>query len=98
MSENCGIVSSSVGLPADKKVGYIRIATFNKKTADLFTQQLNELKQAGVNALVLDVRNNGGGYFPSGVQVCSHAQMMHVSRTLSTRLIPGEDCRLQRAC
>ena len=69
LSERCGTVSSSVGFPADRKVGYIRISTFNKKTGDLFTQQLNDLKQAGVNAFVLDIRNNGGGYFAAGVQV-----------------------------
>ena len=75
VSQSCGAVSSNVGFPADKKVGYIRIATFNKKTGDLFMQQLNDLKQAGVNAFVLDIRNNGGGYFPAGVQVCA----MHVT-------------------
>lgn len=65
------MVSSSVGLQAGRNVGYIRISTFNKKTGALFTQQLNDLKQAGVDAFVLDVRNNGGGYFPAGVQVRS---------------------------
>lgn len=64
------MISGSVGFPVGKEVGYIRISTFNKRTGELFTEQLNELKQAGVNAFVLDIRNNGGGYFPAGVQVC----------------------------
>jgi carboxyl-terminal processing protease len=74
VSEKCGMVSSKVGFPEGKTVGYIKISTFNKKTGDLFTQQLNDLKQEGVDAFVLDIRNNGGGYFPAGVQACSNAQ------------------------
>lgn len=94
VSENCGMVSRSVGLPVPAQVGYIRISTFNKKTGELFTQQLKELKQAGANAFVLDVRNNGGGYFPAGVQVRPHT---HVALRVNTCSIRGVECRLRRA-
>lgn len=30
---------------------------------------LGELKQKGAEAFILDVRNNGGGLFPAGVEI-----------------------------
>lgn len=42
-------------------IGYIRITTFNAKTADQFTAALAELTEAQVKALIIDVRQNGGG-------------------------------------
>jgi hypothetical protein len=104
VSESCGTVSSSVGLKADRKVGYIRISTFNKKTAELFSQQLNDLRQAGADAFVLDIRNNGGGYFPAGVQVCNYTVYcetccMRITEQCGTHvLMAGVQCRLRRAC
>eukprot|EP00892_Ulva_mutabilis_P011902 jgi/Ulvmu1/9084/UM005_0179.1 len=68
-SSACGPVSAAVGAPAGADVGYIRISTFNRRTAELFEEQLQALRAGGVSAFVLDLRNNGGGYFPAGVQV-----------------------------
>ena len=51
------------------KLGYIRIATFSKATAEKVQDALTTLKAAGAERLVLDVRNNGGGLFPAGVEV-----------------------------
>lgn len=51
------------------KLGYIRIATFSKQTVEKFEDALTTLKDAKVDRIVLDVRNNGGGLFPAGVQV-----------------------------
>lgn len=68
-SESCGRASASIGASPGASVGYIRISTFNKQTAGAFLERLQELKQQGVSNIVLDLRNNGGGYFPGGVQV-----------------------------
>lgn len=70
-SAACGPVSAAVGAPAGADVGYIRISTFNRRTAELFEEALRALRAGGASAVVLDLRNNGGGYFPAGVQVAA---------------------------
>lgn len=42
-------------------VGYIKITSFNGKTAEQFADHLNTLNEAGVKSLIIDVRQNGGG-------------------------------------
>lgn len=42
-------------------VGYIHISSFNSKTSEQFSRALNMLIADGVKALVIDVRQNGGG-------------------------------------
>ncbi|MDE7193082.1 MAG: PDZ domain-containing protein [Oscillospiraceae bacterium] len=46
-------------------VGYIRITSFNGKTAEQFAEHLNTLTEADVKALIIDVRQNGGGLVSS---------------------------------
>lgn len=68
-SAACGPVAAAVGAPPGADMAYLRISTFNRRTVDLFEEQLRALRAAGASAVVLDLRNNGGGYFPAGVQV-----------------------------
>lgn len=42
-------------------IGYIRITTFDEKTAADFKTNLNALKSKGIKALVIDLRDNPGG-------------------------------------
>ena len=42
-------------------VGYINISSFNGKTAEQFAEHLNTLTEAEVKALIIDIRQNGGG-------------------------------------
>jgi carboxyl-terminal processing protease len=51
------------------KVGYIRIVQFNEPTADEFAKTLDSLQKQGMQALVLDLRNNPGGLLNSAVDV-----------------------------
>jgi carboxyl-terminal processing protease len=51
------------------KVGYVRIVQFNEPTADEFSKMLDTLGQQGMQALVLDLRNNPGGLLNSAVDV-----------------------------
>lgn len=51
------------------KVGYVRIVQFNEPTADEFGKALDELQKQGMQALVLDLRNNPGGLLNSAVDV-----------------------------
>ena len=53
------------------KIGYIRLVQFNEPTADELTKALDELQKQGMQALVLDLRNNPGGLLNSAVDVCA---------------------------
>ncbi|KAL3153523.1 hypothetical protein ABBQ38_011854 [Trebouxia sp. C0009 RCD-2024] len=66
----CGSASSAVG-PADAsgKLAYVRVATFNKQTTESAKAALRQLKADGATRYVLDIRNNGGGLFPAGVEL-----------------------------
>ena len=45
----------------EDNIGYIRITTFDEKTAGEFKIQLEELQAKGIKGLVLDLRDNPGG-------------------------------------
>ena len=51
------------------KVGYVRIVQFNEPTAEEFGKTLDSLQKQGMQALVLDLRNNPGGLLNSAVDV-----------------------------
>ena len=56
-------------LLANTKIGYIRIAMFNENTGDDFAKKYAELEKQGMQALVLDLRENPGGILNAGVDV-----------------------------
>lgn len=45
----------------NNSIGYIRITSFNAKTSEQFSNMLNTLLNNGAKALIIDVRQNGGG-------------------------------------
>jgi carboxyl-terminal processing protease len=53
------------------KIGYVRLIQFNEPTADELEKALDELQKQGMQALVLDLRNNPGGLLNSAVDVCA---------------------------
>jgi carboxyl-terminal processing protease len=53
------------------KIGYIRLVQFNEPTADELSKALDELQKQGMQAFVLDLRNNPGGLLNSAVDVCT---------------------------
>ena len=53
------------------EIGYIRLIQFNEPTADDLSKALDELQKQGMQALVLDLRNNPGGLLNSAVDVCA---------------------------
>ncbi len=55
---------------ADKKIGYIRIASFSRDTARDVKRALEKLQTQKVHGLVLDLRNNPGGLLTSAVDIC----------------------------
>ena len=53
------------------KVGYVRLVQFNEPTADELSKALDDLQKKGMQALILDLRNNPGGLLNSAVDVCA---------------------------
>jgi len=43
------------------KVGYIKINNFSATTMDEYHKAFNELKERGINQLIIDLKGNGGG-------------------------------------
>ncbi len=52
-------------------VAYIKIRRFGLKTAEEFRKALKELQKRGASSLVVDLRENGGGYLHSAIQLAS---------------------------
>lgn len=53
-----------------ENVGYVSITTFaNQRVTDQLREHLARLQAEGVSALILDLRNNGGGLLTQGIQV-----------------------------
>ena len=52
------------------RIGYVRLIQFNEPTAEELSQALDELQKGGMQALILDLRNNPGGLLTSAVDVC----------------------------
>ncbi|MDQ2918904.1 MAG: S41 family peptidase [Verrucomicrobiota bacterium] len=53
------------------KIGYVRLVQFNEPTAEELQNALDDLQKQGMQALVLDLRNNPGGLLNSAVDVCA---------------------------
>ncbi|HYY13256.1 MAG TPA: S41 family peptidase [Chthoniobacterales bacterium] len=53
------------------KIGYVRLIQFNEPTADELSKALDQLQKQGMQALILDLRNNPGGLLNSAVDVCA---------------------------
>jgi carboxyl-terminal processing protease len=55
----------------EPQIGYVKIRRFGLKTADEFKTSLTELKKQGASNLILDLRDNGGGYFHIAIKIAS---------------------------
>lgn len=63
------IKSVDAAIMADNTTGYIKINRFAETTYDEFHKNLEILKKQGATALIIDVRDNGGGYLEVAVQI-----------------------------
>jgi carboxyl-terminal processing protease len=54
-----------------KGVGYIRIGNFGATTHDEFCEHIKSLKKQGMQSLVLDLQENGGGYLQAAVKIAN---------------------------
>ncbi len=45
-----------------KKIGYIEVSIFAQNTYEQFKDKLDELEKAGIDSLIIDLRDNSGGH------------------------------------
>ncbi len=63
------IKSVDVALLLNKTTGYIKINRFAETTGQEFHVALLKLKRSGINSLVIDLRENGGGFMEMAAEV-----------------------------
>lgn len=54
-----------------KKVGYLELTIFAKNTDEQLEEKLKELEAQGIDSLIIDVRNNSGGYLDTATNILS---------------------------
>ncbi|MCH5229551.1 MAG: S41 family peptidase [Muribaculaceae bacterium] len=63
------IYSVDAAYMVDDKTGYIRLNRFAAETADEMRDALKDLKKKGMDRLILDLTDNGGGYLNAAVEI-----------------------------
>ena len=63
------IYSVDASFMADKSTGYIKLSRFGETTRDEFERALNELISDGAQKMIVDLRDNGGGYLNAAVEI-----------------------------
>lgn len=63
------IKSVDVGFMLNKTTGYIKINRFAETTSREFHTALLKLKKNGMNSLVIDLRENGGGFMEMAIKI-----------------------------
>jgi carboxyl-terminal processing protease len=56
-------------LQEEPRIGYLHILRFTNRTPDETRQALTELRDSGIEAVILDLRDNGGGLLQESVEV-----------------------------
>lgn len=53
----------------DNNIGYIAISDFDGGCSDEFEEKYKKLKSQGINKLIIDIRNNGGGIVDEAINI-----------------------------
>lgn len=64
-------VSGKVIQQDSKKIGYIKISLFASNSYKQFKNKLDELEKSNIDDLIIDVRDNSGGYLSSVTDICN---------------------------
>ena len=59
-------------IDTDNKIGVVSISQFDLNTPSLFTESVDAIKAEGINKIVIDMRDNGGGDLNSVVACASY--------------------------
>ena len=55
----------------DQRTGYVRISNFGAKTHNEMMEALEKLTQQGMQQVVIDLTDNGGGYLNAAIDMCN---------------------------
>lgn len=61
--------SVKAGFIENTKIGYIKLTEFASGTTQHFLENAEKFKKEGMTALIIDLRNNGGGLLQTAVQI-----------------------------
>lgn len=56
----------------ENQIGYIEVTDFYEKTAEQFEKAIDDLQGQGMKSLIVDLRNNPGGYVDVVVEMCDY--------------------------
>ena len=65
------VTLTAFGEMLDETTGYLEIISFGSSTGEECARYLNEMTEQGLKQLVIDLRDNGGGYLDALVDVAS---------------------------
>ncbi len=65
------VIPSAEGEMLEDNIGHIEINTFGENTTSELRAAITELLDQGAEGLVIDFRNNGGGYLTTAIEVAS---------------------------
>ena len=78
------------------KVGYIRIGSFGATTYDEFMASVDSLKSSGMEDLILDLQDNGGGYMQAAIMIANEfLQRNDLIVYTEGRRVPRQEYRAQ---
>lgn len=66
------VYSVDAAYMADPTTGYIRVSRFGDETDKEFEAALEKLRKQGMQNLIVDLEDNGGGYLQAAHQLASH--------------------------
>ena len=55
----------------ENNIGYLEVTSFDQGTANEFKQKFEALKQKGIEGLIIDLRNNGGGIVSEALEIAN---------------------------
>jgi len=84
-------VETAIYKSGNDDIGYIRVSIFANNTASQFKEALNKLDKNNINGLILDFRNNPGGYLHAANDIADLLldSSMVVYKTESNGMVEG---------
>ena len=84
------IKSVDVAVGLNSEMGYIKINRFAETTYDEFKSSLDKLQKQGIKSLVIDLRENGGGFLEMATQIAdeflSNKQLIVFTKNKNARI------------
>lgn len=66
------VYSLDASYMVNERIGYVKLARFSHTSIDEFVNAMEDLKENGMEDLILDLSGNGGGWLPVAVDLADH--------------------------